>query len=178
MKKCLLQDRPAFRARSGFTVRKTACCRFWRRAVCAVHRVYYITARILQTSGRRLRFWKASAAKRAGRNTLHRPYGGWTGIASSRGWLAKCARQFYSWGLCWHAFARQAQRARAAARWETARLICMSKRYPNSACAFASRKDACAPWHKRLDGDIRLPLPSVGATENLLLACTRWESGP
>ena len=29
----------------------------------------------------------------------------------------------------------------------------------------------CAVWHKRLDGDIRLPLPSVGATENLLLAC-------
>ena len=28
-----------------------------------------------------------------------------------------------------------------------------------------------AVWHKRLDGDIRLPLPSVGATENLLLAC-------
>ena len=26
-----------------------------------------------------------------------------------------------------------------------------------------------AVWHKRLDGDIRLPLPSVGATENLLL---------
>lgn len=54
-------------ARLSGTVRihgaKTACCRFWRHAVCALRRVCYITARTLKTFGRRSRFWRASAAR-------------------------------------------------------------------------------------------------------------------
>lgn len=153
--------------------RKTACCRFWRRAVCAVHRVYYITARILQTSGRRLRFWKASAAKRAGRgSTLCIDPTGLDRHCVEPRLAGKMRSSVLFLGALLARFSQAELALPGGCPLGDRPIDLHVKALSQLGVRFCFEEGRMrAVWHKRLDGDIRLPLPSVGATENLLLAC-------
>lgn len=135
--------------------------------------MYYITARILQTSGRRLRFWKASGckARREGSTLCIDPTGLDRHCVEPR--LAGKMRSSVLFLGALLARFSQAELALPGGCPLGDRPIDLHvKALSQLGVRFCFEEGRMrAVWHKRLDGDIRLPLPSVGATENLLLAC-------